>query len=365
METKKTERRSNYLRVILVFAALFLILSGTGLWYYQEQIFGSENEELAEGSEVLAAGEEEPPVNEAEPDEKAEEEKAPEEKSQEVPSIEQAPEETPPPAPPAPPAEEEEGPSLQFVEVEALKAVRPKVSDEASLQLVKNYLTVTGGKDAHQQLENIMVTGEIREGTRTKRFRLIETQDGKRHITYWWRLLGRDYEEVYVFDGGVAWMQRTKPEAEDAQPYAGQDALHFSNHRWLLQPFVLPTLADYVFKYQGGARVNGRPTHIVVGFGKKDERTWFYFDKEKFLLLRWGGYGLAAGKKEPMDYAASSFKKVSGVLLPSELSLIVEDGVFGRATFDSIEANVSLDQINFLIPGGTVPVLRQRPVQLP
>ena len=111
--------------------------------------------------------------------------------------------------------------------------------------------------------------------------------------------------------------------------------------------------------------MNGRPTHIVVGFGKKDERTWFYFDKEKFLLLRWGGYGLAAGKKEPMDYAASSFKKVSGVLLPSELSLIVEDGVFGRATFDSIEANVSLDQINFLIPGGTVPVLRQRPVQLP
>ncbi|MGB0744324.1 MAG: hypothetical protein ACPGSB_07340 [Opitutales bacterium] len=242
---------------------------------------------------------------------------------------------------------------------------RPAASDGASLQLVQNYLTVTGGKEAHDRLLNVVATGTSKISTLQKRFQLVETQDGKRHLRYTWTLLGRQYEEVYVFDGLMGWKQKIKPELEDAVPYADTSAegMHFIHQRWLLQPFVLPSSADYVFKYQGGARVRGRPTHIVVGYGKKDERSWFYFDKEKFLLLRWGGIGSMAEVRVPIDYKAYRFKRVGGVLLPREIEMIAGGDVFGKIVFESFEVNQSIGDINFTMPPPTVPVLRQRTSQ--
>ncbi|MGB0409780.1 MAG: hypothetical protein ACPGIC_07270 [Opitutales bacterium] len=305
METKKSER-SNCLGIIMA-AVMLPALTGATAWTSQDRTFG-ESEKV-----------EEAPAHEA--------------------------------------------PATQPAEIGPRQEARPQSSDAASQQLVKNYLKVTGGKDAHTRLRNIVASGEIRQGNTSKQFRLIETQDGKRQITYTWRLLGRDYEEVYAFDGLKAWSQALKPDFNEATPFTGPEATHFISHRWLLQPFVLPRSAHYVFKYQGAARVHGRPTHVSVGFGKKNERTWFYFDKEKSLLLRWGGYGPIAGKQEPMDYQAAQFRRVGSVLLPQELQLVAENQVFGRVIFESIEANQSLDGVDFMMPVTTVPRLRQRTVE--
>jgi hypothetical protein len=237
---------------------------------------------------------------------------------------------------------------------------RPEKSDAASTQLIQNYLTVTGGQAAHNRLRNVVASGVIEEAGRSKNFKLIETQDGKRHLTYWWRHLGRDYEEVYVFDGLQTWSQQKKPKLKDAEQLGGRQGAHFSHQRWLLQPFVLPSRANYVFKYQGTARTSGRLAHLVVGYGKQNERSWFYFDQEKSLLLRWGGIGLIAGGEEPLDYRSSRFKSVGDVLLPLEIDLLAEEAAFGQVTFERIEANQNLENIRFLMPERFSPVLRQR-----
>ena len=352
METKKSED-TNYLRIILIVLAVLVAVTGVVLFTFYDKIFvvSEEEEEVQEGELVLGT-KEVMVATEGTP----EKEEAPEAEEKPVEEEEEPPAEEPEEALP-------EEPGRQFAEIELAAPPRPKESDEASLQLVKNYLTVTGGKAAHDQLQNVVARGTIKESTLLRNFQLIETQDGKRHLRYTWKFLGREYEELYVFDGLQAWSQKLKPKFEDAEPYSGPAGTHFIHHRWLLQPFVLPSVADYVFKYQGGAFVSGRPTHVVVGFGKKDERTWFYIDKEKFLLLRWGGFGPVAGKQEPMDYRSVRFKRAGGVLLPQEMDLIVEDDVFGKVRFEKIEANQSLDGINFTMPEATVPLLRQRPVE--
>lgn len=245
-------------------------------------------------------------------------------------------------------------------EPDAEVKARPESSDAASRQLVRNYLTVTGGKDDHEALQNVVARGSLTEAGRVKNFELIELQDGRRHLTLSWRHLGRDFKEIRVFDGLEAWRQELRPEREEPEDYSGQEAVHFANQRWLLQPFVLPSIADYTFKYQGAAKVGGRPCHLVVGYGKKDVRSWFYFDQEKFLLLRWGGFGELASVREYLDYRATKFRRVGAVLLPSEIDLLAENAAFGKIVFEEILPNQPIDLVRFNKPGSRVPVLRQR-----
>ncbi|MGZ0709369.1 hypothetical protein ACWPKO_13645 [Coraliomargarita sp. W4R53] len=239
--------------------------------------------------------------------------------------------------------------------------LRPTQSDTASLQLIKNYLTVTGGQEAHQAVSNVLAEGTIKESTLQRNFSLIETADGKRHLTYYWTHLGRKHRVLYVYDGLQAWMQVLEPKKQEAKLYGGADGIHFTNQHWLLQPFTLPMLADYVFNYQGSSKVSGRPAHIIKGYGKKGTHSWFYFDKEKFLLTRWGGEGQIAGMLEQMDYRATQFKSVDGVLLPSKIDLLVENAAFGHIQFKQIKLNQNLNELSFLMPRSSIPTLRQRP----
>lgn len=240
---------------------------------------------------------------------------------------------------------------------------RPKESDQASQQLIKNYLTVTGGEPAHLNLSNIVAEGTIKESTLLRNFKLVETRDGKRHLTYHWKHLGRQHRVIYVHDGLETWTQVIEPKESPPKPYGGSDGRHFSSLRWLYQPFTLPTKADFVFKYQGASKVGGRSTHVVKGFGKKNMPSWYYFDKEKFLVLRWGSKGKIANVEENMDYQATRFRSVDGVLMPSSIELLAENSAFGRIDFEKISVNQDLSEFSFFMPKRSSPTLRQRAVE--
>jgi hypothetical protein len=243
--------------------------------------------------------------------------------------------------------------------------MRPTQSDSTSNQLIENYLTITGGQQKHQQLLNVTAQGLIKESTLQRRFELIETNDGKRHITYDWTHLGRHHKVIYVYDGLKSWTQVLEPKRQEAKPYTGATAIHFSNQHWLLHPFTLPMRAAYVFKYQGTAKAVGRPAYLVKAFGKQNTASWFYFDKENHLLTRWGGEGLIAGTKEYLDYRATAFKTFDGILLPIKMDLLAENAVFGHIQFEQIQINQNLDQISFLMPASMIPTLRQRSITPP
>ena len=245
-------------------------------------------------------------------------------------------------------------------EAKEAAVARPKATDAASDQLIRNYLTVTGGAATHKKVSNVVAKGRLNEAGNVKRFELIELKDGRRHLTLKWRHLGRNYKECHVFDGQNVWTQMLSPKAEDPVNIGGPEAKHFSHQRWLLTPFVPPLHSEYVFKYQGGAVVAGRSCHVVVGFGINDVRSWFYFDKDKFLLLRWGGIGDVAGLSEYWDYSARKFKKVGGLLLPDEINLMVENSSYGTIQFDSVQLNQQVDMTLFKQPMSKIPVLRQR-----
>ncbi|MEM8866900.1 MAG: hypothetical protein AAGC73_01405 [Verrucomicrobiota bacterium] len=244
-----------------------------------------------------------------------------------------------------------------------MKFTRPEYDDPTSRKLIKNYLTATGGKQAHIDLQSVYASGTITEAGKTKSFELVERQDGRRHLTYTWRHLGRDYKEVIAFDGVIAWKQKLSPKKGIPQELSKIEAWHFANQRWLIQPFVVPLKAKYVFVYQGSSKVAGRDSHLIVGLTQDGEKSFHYIDKETFLVTRWGGYGYIGGIKEYLDYQATRFEYVGGVLLARELTLIAETQAFGKVVFDDFEANPDLDLKMFYQPPDDLPTLRQRPVQ--
>lgn len=245
---------------------------------------------------------------------------------------------------------------------ETQASFRPDKSDASSLQLISNFLKVTGGVDERDQLMNVVATGRIKESTLERRFELIETSDGKRYITYEWKHLGRAHRVVHVHDGLESWKQVIKPKKEEPLKYQGTEGRHFGQVLWLLPPFTLPRRADYVFQFQGSSKVKGRPAYLIKGFGEKNLPAWFYFDKESFLLTRWGGIGSVAGIDEYVDYQATKFRRVEDLIFPSEIDLVIENDVYGRVVFETIRTNQNLDEVSFFMPNTTVPTLRQRPV---
>lgn len=238
---------------------------------------------------------------------------------------------------------------------------RPEESDAASSQLVENFLEVSGGWDQHNRLHNVVATGTIKESTLERRFELYETSSGQRRITYQWTHLGRAYETVYAHDGVVTWKQEFAPRKQHPETIGGINGQHFGEVLWLIQPLTLPRRADLVFEYRGHAKVKGRAAHLVKGFGKNNRSLWLYFDQENSLITRWGSLGSIAGVEEYMDYQATKFQRVDGLVFPSEIELVAENDVYGRVVFETIRTNQNLDTVSFHKPHSTIPMLRQRP----
>lgn len=167
------------------------------------------------------------------------------------------------------------------------KITRPESSDSTSEKLIANYLAASGGIEAHTALKNVFVRGDIIEGKELKHFELTETSDGKRRLRLYWTLRGVDYDHVYCFDGQELWQHRRLPldgKRNLTANYSGPDAVHFQHQRCFFHPFTDPLLQDYVFAYMGSDKTGKRDSYLVVGYGPKNERTWFYFDKENFLV---------------------------------------------------------------------------------
>jgi hypothetical protein len=240
------------------------------------------------------------------------------------------------------------------------QSTSPNQTDKASKQLIKNCLAVSGGKQAYIDLKSVTATGTVVQAGKHKSFLLIETQDGRRQLTYSWKHLGRTYKTLYSFDGVQNWQQELLPKKKHPEAASGRDALHFARQRWLIQPLVIPLMADFIFKYQGEAKVSGRPSYVITGFGKGTDRSWFYFDKESSLLTRWGGKGTIGGIEEYMDYRATRFATVNGVLLPKQIDMLAENSPYGTITFDTITANEDIDLKIFYMPASTIPTLRQK-----
>lgn len=93
-----------------------------------------------------------------------------------------------------------------------------------------------------------------------------------------------------------------------------------------------------------------RDTYVI----RRGSESFYYIDKEKFLLLQWGRKEVFGAKKLEVSCLANTFKRWNGpsgpVLLPSKISVMAKGQVLGSYSVDRVEIDIDLDSRLFIPP---------------
>lgn len=276
-------------------------------------------------------------------------------------------------------------------------------SDASSLRLMENLATVIGAK-AMPGIRNVSARGTFSYGRYTKEFEVVETSDGERCLTLYWRYLGRHYREqnksippsvwgandgqlsreihkkVVAANGDESWERvfgevlqggqllhryqfgktvvshgrtlEAKPLLEEdravlAGGYAEVSPGHFQNVYLFLQPILGKSERPMGYAYIGQEKLLGRSMYVV----RHQSKRLFYFDAEKFLLVQWGGLSRLGGQVIHVDYRSTAFKRWSSLLFPSRIELVVAGELLGSYAVEAIEVNKNLAAGFFDLPG--------------
>lgn len=275
-------------------------------------------------------------------------------------------------------------------------------SDATSKSLLSNNTTVIGAKAG---LKSIVAYGTFDYGDDPKEFQLMETSDGRRAIRFRWTYMGRPYTETIVsvprntaqVDAPDLWRLITKAapgrngDASEERVYLkflrGREVLHeerfghtaisyktqlnkkeltYEQRRVISGGYAersakhfrtVPLFIHDFFdgevtgcQFIGKETLAKRETYVI----RRGSESFYYMDKEKFLLLQWGRKEVFGAKKLEVSYLANTFKRWNGpsgpVLLPSKISVMAEGQVLGSYSVDRVEIDTELDSRLFTPP---------------
>lgn len=266
-------------------------------------------------------------------------------------------------------------------------------SDATSKKLLVNYRTVIGARSG---ISGVAAYGTFEYGSYEKEFKLFEGYDGERALTFEWTYMGKPYTETIVSvpsnystqseDVPNLWrvitkgvpdrngemsqervylkLQRGKETLQEerfghtvvsyntrlrereltsehwnviAGNYAERSPIHFQTVPLFLHDFFNFSMTG--LKYIGTDKVSQRDAYLV----RRGSDLFYYIDKEKFLLLKWGRKEFFGDQKLEVSYMANSFKRWGSLpdafLLPSKISIVVKGQVLGSYSVDRIEIN--------------------------
>jgi hypothetical protein len=274
---------------------------------------------------------------------------------------------------------------------ESSESFTPADTDANSVRLFQNFLRASGFK--RRNIQHVVATGSFRYGRLDeKQFTLVEARRGDRFLELKWRFRGQDYRETLVSkssgelwkkiakavigrDGSRRWEEffyeeiknnkvdfrqqydhtvvsngtRLRAKAlNNAQSHAisGQYAelpfQHFRSNYLLLQPFTTPGESQLGYRYSGSTRLplaEDKAVYEVINEAGQS----FLFDKENWLLLKWGSPGSLAGTDVEIAYYTTSFQRWDGAIFPSQIKLIANGVAVGVYTINHVAINGSYD----------------------
>lgn len=282
---------------------------------------------------------------------------------------------------------------LEAVKKEAAKPLEP--SDTSSVKVMDNFLTVTGAKAA-ATIKNIVARGQFAYGKEDKEFELIETAGGERCLILRWRYMGRHYRETVVSQKGkVSWREISKQmvaangdrswervflEIQDnssttyreqfgrtvvsngqqlrareldyqdwrviSGSYGEVSSQHFRSIFMFVQPFIRQSDKELGYEFKGIEKLKGRESYVL----RHRRNRYFYFDKEKFLLVQWGGRSELAGQSMHAYYRSAAFKRWDSIVFPSKVSIMGKNVELGHYIVESVEVNAPVDSNIFEVP---------------
>ncbi|HNP17052.1 MAG TPA: outer membrane lipoprotein-sorting protein [Fulvivirga sp.] len=224
-------------------------------------------------------------------------------------------------------------------------------------EIVNNYFENTGGAEAWGNLKSMKIQAKVNQGGMEIPLEIVSMKDGRQYTKI--SLQGNSFMQG-VFDGETLWnmnFQSMKAEKADAEATANQklDANDF--------PYDLYNYKEKGYKLElvGEEKVEGTDTYklkltkepISVDGAKVDKVSFYYFDKDNFIILMQEEEILSGPAKGNISQVVfSDYDEVDGLYFPFSMTQGIKDGQSQPIIIESIVANPVVDESLFAFPSG-------------
>lgn len=228
----------------------------------------------------------------------------------------------------------------------AIAVISTSVSAQTVEDIVSKYVTARGGLDKIKAVKTERITGTISFGPDADGPFIVERlRPLKMHMEI--TLNGQTL--IRTYDGkSSGWIYNPFSAKPEVQAMTETDLKSIFDEADFDGPFVDYKAKGNQIEFLDKADVQGKSALKVRLTNKNNDVSFFYFDADTHLILKWEGARKLAEHDVPWESIFHDFRDVEGVKYP----FLIESDSPGtdqtqRITADKIEVNVPIDESHF------------------
>jgi len=236
----------------------------------------------------------------------------------------------------------------------ALALISATLSAQTAEDIVAKYVSARGGAEKIKGVKTERITGTISFGTDAEGPFIVERlRPLKMHMEI--TLNGQTL--IRTYDGKSAgWIYNPFSPKPEVQAMTEGDLKSIFDEADFDGPFVDFKAKGNLIEFADKADVQGKPASKLKLTNKNNDVSYFYFDSDTYLILKWEGARKLADRDVPWESIFHDFREVAGVKYPF---LIESDSPSTdqtqRISADKIEVNVPIDESHFAKPKPPAP----------
>ena len=231
----------------------------------------------------------------------------------------------------------------------AFAVIPTTLSAQAAEEIVSKYVSARGGADKIKAVKTERITGTISFGPDAEGPFIVERlRPLKMHMEI--TLNGQTL--IRTYDGKAAgWIYNPFAAKPEVQAMTESDLKTIFDEADFDGPFVDYKAKGNQIEFVEKSDVQGKAAFKLKLTNKNNDVSFFYFDVDTYLILKWEGARKLADRDVPWESIFHDFREVEGVKYP----FLIESEAPGtdqtqRITADKIEVNVPIDESHFAKP---------------
>jgi len=236
----------------------------------------------------------------------------------------------------------------------AFALIPAALSAQTAEDIVAKYVSARGGADKIKGVKTERITGTITFGTDAEGPFVVERlRPLKMHMEI--TLNGQTL--IRTYDGkSTGWIYNPFSPKPEVQAMTESDLKSIFDEADFDGPFVDYKAKGNLIEFMDKADVQGKAAYKLKLTNKNNDVSYFYFDADTYLILKWEGARKLADKDVPWESIFHDFREVAGVKYP----FLIESDSPGtdqtqRITAEKIEVNVPIDESHFAKPKPPTP----------
>ena len=236
----------------------------------------------------------------------------------------------------------------------ALAFVSATLSAQTAEDIVAKYVTARGGAEKIKGVKTERITGTITFGADAEGPFIVERlRPLKMHMEI--TLNGQTL--IRTYDGkSTGWIYNPFSPKPEVQAMTEGDLKSIFDEADFDGPFVDYKAKGNVIEFVDKSDVQGKAAYKLKLTNKNNDVSYFYFDADTYLILKWEGARKLAEHDVPWESIFHDFREVEGVKYP----FLIETDSPGtdqtqKITADKIEVNIPIDESRFAKPKAPAP----------